>query len=377
VQVSKLFGLSLGILAAIGGFVDIGDLVFNTAASATFGYQLMWVIPVGVLGIIVYSEMCGRVAAVSGKAVFDAIRERVGFNAALGALVNRCVGSREKSDPRNEQAHCRVMGPEARARRNRWFRCRLPRENQEVGNGNTSTASSTDSAVRRLEDLIANCLPALAPPGGDPPEYQPPISSITSEEAQGFFRAIDAGIFDLSDKGRCRPRGMRPSTGYCYPLLERPDKAKNTVRLWREWLTHAAAPAALHLDDGYPLHDIALDVGAFDVLVYSPLNQPLVAVEVKKTSAELDAMLKAMRALERQRWELKYDARLSNAEQKFRSLLALRPEFFLAIAPGVERAYAVSYPDDRTIPTLELSAIERIPSAQPLSARQGSARPVS
>jgi Mn2+/Fe2+ NRAMP family transporter len=88
VQVSKLLGLSLGILAAIGGFVDIGDLVFNTAAGATFGYQMMWVIPIGVVGIIVYSEMCGRVAAVSGKAVFDAIRERVGFNSALGALVS-------------------------------------------------------------------------------------------------------------------------------------------------------------------------------------------------------------------------------------------------------------------------------------------------
>ena len=48
----------------------------------------MWVIPVGVVGIIVYSEMCGRVAAVSGKAVFDAIRERVGFKAGLGALVS-------------------------------------------------------------------------------------------------------------------------------------------------------------------------------------------------------------------------------------------------------------------------------------------------
>ena len=48
----------------------------------------MWVIPIGVVGIIVYSEMCGRVAAVSGKAVFDAVRERVGFKAALGALVS-------------------------------------------------------------------------------------------------------------------------------------------------------------------------------------------------------------------------------------------------------------------------------------------------
>jgi manganese transport protein len=85
--VSKVLGLALGILAAIGGFVDIGDLVFNVAAGATFGYQLMWVVVIGVVGIIVYSEMCGRVAAVSGKAVFDAIRERVGFRAALGALV--------------------------------------------------------------------------------------------------------------------------------------------------------------------------------------------------------------------------------------------------------------------------------------------------
>jgi manganese transport protein len=85
--VSKVFGVALGILAAIGGFVDIGDLVFNVSAGAAFGYQLMWVLPIGVVGIIVYSEMCGRVAAVSKKAVFDAIRERVGFSAGLGALI--------------------------------------------------------------------------------------------------------------------------------------------------------------------------------------------------------------------------------------------------------------------------------------------------
>jgi len=84
---SKVFSVALGILAAIGGFVDIGDLVFNVAAGATFGYQLLWVVVVGVVGIIVYSEMCGRVAAVSKKAVFDAVRERVGFKAGLGALV--------------------------------------------------------------------------------------------------------------------------------------------------------------------------------------------------------------------------------------------------------------------------------------------------
>jgi manganese transport protein len=83
----KIFQIALGILAAIGGFVDIGDLVFNVAAGAAFGYQLLWVVVIGVVGIIVYSEMCGRVAAISKKAVFDVVRERVGFGAGLATLV--------------------------------------------------------------------------------------------------------------------------------------------------------------------------------------------------------------------------------------------------------------------------------------------------
>jgi manganese transport protein len=84
--VSKVFGIALGILAAIGGFVDIGDIVFNVAAGATFGYQLLWAVVVGVGGIITYAEMCGRVAAVSGKAVFDVVRERLGFSVGLVTL---------------------------------------------------------------------------------------------------------------------------------------------------------------------------------------------------------------------------------------------------------------------------------------------------
>jgi hypothetical protein len=220
-----------------------------------------------------------------------------------------------------------------------------------------------DLSIKRLDDLVAGCLPALALPEGGPPEYLLPKIPITSDEARGFFRAIDAGLFDLTRGGLCRPRRMRPSTGYCYPLLERPLRTENRVRLWREWLTHAAAPAILHLDYGYPLHDVALDVDAFDVLVYSPENQPLVAVEVKKATKEVDAMLSEMRAMENKGWELKCRTRPSNAAQKFRGLLALRPKFFLAIAPGASRAFEVSYPDDRTDLTAKLIEIERIPSA--------------
>ena len=84
---SKILQIALGVLAAIGGFVDIGDLVFNTEAGATFGYQLLWAVVLGAIGIVVYSEMCGRVATVAKRPVFEAVRERLGYDVGLTTLV--------------------------------------------------------------------------------------------------------------------------------------------------------------------------------------------------------------------------------------------------------------------------------------------------
>lgn len=83
----KWLELALGVLSAIGGFVDIGDLVFNAQAGARFRFQLVWALLLGVVGIIVWAEMCGRVACVSKRAVFDLIRERLGLKVGLVALL--------------------------------------------------------------------------------------------------------------------------------------------------------------------------------------------------------------------------------------------------------------------------------------------------
>src|SRR4051812_31327949 len=83
----KIFEIFLGILTAIGGFVDIGDLVANSATGARFGMALAWVVVVGVIGIVLYAEMAGRVAASSHRPVFDLVRERLGPRAALVNLV--------------------------------------------------------------------------------------------------------------------------------------------------------------------------------------------------------------------------------------------------------------------------------------------------
>jgi len=76
--VKKVLGVTLGVLTAIGGFVDIGDLVANAETGARFRMNLAWVVLVGAVGIVVFAEMCGRVAALSQRPVFDLVRERLG-----------------------------------------------------------------------------------------------------------------------------------------------------------------------------------------------------------------------------------------------------------------------------------------------------------
>jgi manganese transport protein len=74
----RVLGVALGILTAIGGFLDIGDMVTNAVVGSRFGLSLAWVVVVGVIGICVFAQMSGRVAAVSGRATFELIRERLG-----------------------------------------------------------------------------------------------------------------------------------------------------------------------------------------------------------------------------------------------------------------------------------------------------------
>jgi Mn2+/Fe2+ NRAMP family transporter len=85
--VKPVLKIALGIIAALGGFLDIGDMVFNTQAGALYRYDLLWAVALGTVGIGVYAEMCGRVAAVTGRPVFDSIRMRLGFGMGLVALI--------------------------------------------------------------------------------------------------------------------------------------------------------------------------------------------------------------------------------------------------------------------------------------------------
>ena len=80
-------------MTAVGGFVDISELVFAAQAGSIFGYALIWVFAFSTIGIMVFGEMSGRVAAVAHQPVFNLMRHRLGLKLGLVTLFASMVST--------------------------------------------------------------------------------------------------------------------------------------------------------------------------------------------------------------------------------------------------------------------------------------------
>ena len=76
----RILDLTLGIVTSIGGFLEAGSIITAIQAGAVFGYKLLWAIALGTLGLMLLVEQSGRLAAVTGRTVGDALRERFGID---------------------------------------------------------------------------------------------------------------------------------------------------------------------------------------------------------------------------------------------------------------------------------------------------------
>ena len=85
--------LTLGIMTAVGGFVDISELVFAAKAGSMFGYALIWVFVLGTIGMSVFGEMSGRVAAIAKQPVFNLMRHRLGLKLGLLTLAGSLIST--------------------------------------------------------------------------------------------------------------------------------------------------------------------------------------------------------------------------------------------------------------------------------------------
>ena len=87
----KLLQITLGIVAGIGGFLEVGSIASAAEAGASFRYALIWAIALGTICLIFLMEMTGRLAAISKHGVAGAVRERFGFPFAVLPCVAQLI----------------------------------------------------------------------------------------------------------------------------------------------------------------------------------------------------------------------------------------------------------------------------------------------
>jgi NRAMP (natural resistance-associated macrophage protein)-like metal ion transporter len=94
--------LGPGLIAANAGN-DAGGIYTYSTMGASFGYQMLWVMVVLLVGVSIVQEMCARMGAVTGKGLTDLIRENfpirltafvalVFFIANTGVVVSEFIG---------------------------------------------------------------------------------------------------------------------------------------------------------------------------------------------------------------------------------------------------------------------------------------------
>jgi Mn2+/Fe2+ NRAMP family transporter len=89
----KYLGVTLGILTAIGGYVDVGAIATAGEAGSKYGFSLIWAMLLGTVCIIFLVEMVGRMAAMSDKAYPDILREKFGIKFALVPLASELIAN--------------------------------------------------------------------------------------------------------------------------------------------------------------------------------------------------------------------------------------------------------------------------------------------
>ncbi|HEU4565691.1 MAG TPA: divalent metal cation transporter [Gemmatimonadaceae bacterium] len=76
----KLVEIALGIVTAIGGYLEVGSIATAAQAGAEFRFQHLWVVAISTICLIFIIEQCGRLSAVSRHTITSAVRTSFGIS---------------------------------------------------------------------------------------------------------------------------------------------------------------------------------------------------------------------------------------------------------------------------------------------------------
>ena len=91
--IAAIFGaMGPGLLAALSGN-DAGGIATYSSAGASYGYKMLWMLPVMTVLLIVTQETAARCGCVTGKGLASLIRERFGVRRSVLAMAALKLGA--------------------------------------------------------------------------------------------------------------------------------------------------------------------------------------------------------------------------------------------------------------------------------------------
>lgn len=193
-----------------------------------------------------------------------------------------------------------------------------------------------DEFMRRLngEWLLAYCSDTKRQ--YSPAGFRIGKDALTEEDARDFLRALDHGVVTFGERQRLQmAHGMKSETLFWEGLR---DVERRPISLWLESVITVAVGARLHLDYGWPVDSLGMQSkdAAFDVMAYHApdFDNEYVAVEVKKTSREVDELLRNLtKCCAGEHDPSCLDCKRKNAHRKWVALQARKPPLFWAVGP--------------------------------------------
>jgi hypothetical protein len=167
---------------------------------------------------------------------------------------------------------------------------------------------------------------------------EPPLRE---DESDGMALALSSGLVEIGAAGRFAVVGAADSKGP-YNLFSRGA----APALNREYLIQVVAFAELVLNHGWIARRVAFEYDALDIVTFNEAGTAVVAVEAKRDDRLLSRMLEEMSAITPE----SLAAASTNSTRKVAALARLRPQVFVAVAPGVRRIFDVTY--DEQVPRL-------------------------
>jgi hypothetical protein len=173
-------------------------------------------------------------------------------------------------------------------------------------------------------------------------------------EAEYFVRGLESGIFSIDDEGYVQSTVLPPSS--------RESTRNKTLSLFwhrtgrrylfREGVCQISTMAALKLKYGFPLDQIKMEPTfpdrpelswAVDILLKGPQGTNVAFCEVKRDDRELERLISGFRYCCGAGSHSKNECKFSKNHPKFALCVALKPEYFMAVSPGQEVCFQLSY----------------------------------